>query len=327
MNVLVTGADGLLGSNIVRELLMQGHDVRVILQPGKSSVTLDGLNIQRFTADILQPESLKIPLAGVDGVIHVAANTSIWPPRSVIVRNVNIEGTINVAQAALRAQVKRFVHIGTANSFTPGTKEQPGDESTGYTCARFGLDYMDSKNEAQNRVLALVQSHGLPALTVNPTFMIGPFDSTPSSGAMIVNLYRGKIPGYTPGGKCFVHVRDVAQAAVNGLSMGTIGQSYICGNQNLSYREFFALAAKVMEVEPPRFQLPKALAMTAGMAGSLWGRISGRTPTISRAIAQIGWEGHYYDSTKARKELLLPATPLETAVQECFAWLKDNGYL
>lgn len=327
MKVIVTGADGLLGGNLVRVLLESGHRVRVFLQEGRKSPTLEGLDIERFQGDILDPESLARAFDGTAAVIHAAASTSIWPPRSAIVRRVNIEGTVNAIAAAEKAQLDRFVYIGTANSFTPGTKSAPGKEDTPYDGARWGLDYMDSKYEARLRVLEAIRGRKLPALTVNPTFMIGPYDSTPSSGTMLIRLNQGKVFGYTTGGRCWTHVRDVAVAAANALTKGRIGESYIAGNSNLDYGEFFSLAADVIGVPPPRMRVPKPLALIVGAAQSAGAALTGKPPLLGYSAARIAFGEFYYDPSKARAELDMPATPLEAAVRECFDWLRGNGYL
>jgi dihydroflavonol-4-reductase len=326
MQVLVTGADGLLGSNMVRLLLAAGHQVGVLIQSGRDPFTLEGLDIERYQGDILDYPSVAAAIRGKEAVIHAAASTAVWPSRSPLVRRVNIEGTENMIRAAEAGQVDRFVYIGTANSFTPGPIEAPGDESGPYGCEHYGLDYMDSKYRAQQLVLEAA-GRGLPALTVNPTFMIGPYDATPSSGTMLIRLAQGRVPGYTGGGKCWCHVNDVATAAVNALTMGRPGESYIAGNRNLDYGEFFRLAAEIIGVDPPRRLLPAPFVLAGGAAGSLVSSFTGRQPLLSYPMARIACDGHYYKPEKARKELAMPASSLEDAVEESFSWLKDNGYL
>ena len=327
MNVTITGADGLLGSNIVRQLLESGHTVRAFLQAGKESPTLEGLAIERVHGDILDAAGVRKAFEGSDAVIHAAANTGIWPSRSPLIRRINIEGTANAVEAVLAAGIGRLVYIGTANSFTPGTKEAPGDETTGYSCGTYGLDYMDSKYEAQGLVLSAVRERGLPALIINPSFMIGPYDSTPSSGTMLLRLYQGKIFGYTPGGRCFTPVKDVAAAVVNALTMGRTGECYIAGGRNLDYNEFFTLAAGVMGVSPPKRKVSRALVLPVGLIQSATAKLTGKPPLLSYTAARISFDGHYYNPSKARKELAMPSSSLEEAVDESFSWLKDHGYL
>ena len=264
---------------------------------------------------------------GCDAVIHCAASTSVWPARSEAVNNVNVEGTKNIVQAVQKHKIKRLLYIGTANSFGFGSKENPGLEENPYQSDRYGLDYMDSKYKAQQFVLNEVREKGLPALILNPTFMFGPYDSGPSSGSLLIALCQGKVPGYTNGGKNYVCVKDVAVATANALSKGTIGECYILGNQNLSYKEVFRKIAAVVGVLPPVLYIPPVFAILYGLVGTFTGTVGRRAPAISYPLMRIACDEHYYSPAKAIRELDLPQTPIEKGIEECFSWLKENGYL
>lgn len=327
MKIFVTGADGLLGSNLVRELLSRGHAVRAFVQPGRQQKTLEGLVIEKFEGNLLNQEDIVAGSAGCDAIIHCAASTAVWPIRSEIINKVNIDGTKNIIQAVYKNNIQRLVYVGTANSFGFGTKEVPGIEGNPYKSATYGLDYMDSKYKAMLLVLDEVKKNSLPALVVNPTFMFGPYDSTPSSGAMIVALYNGKVPGYTTGGRNYLCAKDAAVAIANALTQGRIGECYILGNQNLSYKEIFSTIANTIGVKAPSLAIPSVFAKLYGHIGSLMGKLSGKAPAISYPLARISGDEHYYSPEKARKELSLPQTPVETGIKESFEWLKQNGYL
>lgn len=327
MKIAVTGPDGLLGSNVTRMLLDKGHEVVAFVQTNKAIPTLHHLPIEIRTGDVLDAESVIQGVEGCNAIIHIAANTSVWPSRSESVRKVNIEGTRNVLDAAERVGVERLVYIGTANSFTFGSKEHPGDESTPFGCAHYHMDYIDSKRAAMEMVLKRHIESKLPVILIHPTFMIGPYDSTPSSGRMLIKLYRQEVPGYTSGGRCWVHVKDVATAITNSLCMGKPGESYIAGGHNLSYKEFFDLAAEVMQVRPPHMKVPHNLTVLTGLIQSIISGITRNPPLLSYAMAKIGCDGHYYDSSKAEKELAMPKTDIRIAIEESARWLKDNGYM
>lgn len=323
--VLVTGADGMLGSNIVRLLLKNNYEVRVLLLPKSPSTSLDGLDIEKIEGNILSPQDVQAACNGCNAVIHTAANTNIWPNRSEIVRKVNYDGTVHLVQAAQNNNVERFVFIGTANSFGFGSKEQPGDETQPYRCEKYGLDYMDSKLAAQNYVLQQAADNDFPALTVNPTFMWGLYDSKPGAGEMIRAVYQGKVPGYAVGGRNYVHAQDVATAAVNALRMGRIGQSYIAGHRNMDYKEAFGLIATTIGVKAPTLPVPPFAGLLYGRIGSWYGNIFNKKPTVSYPMAQISCDGHYFTSAKAVKELAMPQTKIEIAITDCFNWMKENG--
>lgn len=327
MKILVTGADGLLGSNLVRELISRGHTVRAFVQPKRQQKTLEGLPIEKFQGDLLNRNEVIEAAKSCDAIIHCAASTSVWPTRNDFINKVNIDGTKSITEAVKQNKIQRFVYVGTANSFGFGSKQKPGVEGNPYKSAHYGLDYMDSKYKAQQFILNEVKENGLSAVIVNPTFMFGPYDSNPSSGAMIVALYKGKVPGYTTGGRNYVCAKDAAFAIANALTKGRIGECYILGNQNLSYKEAFGKIAATIGVKPPGIPIPSAFAKVYGLIGSLLGKVSGKAPAISYPLSQIACDEHYFSAAKAVKELELPQTPIEVGIKDCFEWLKENGYL
>ena len=138
MKVIVTGPDGVLGSNLVRELIARDHKVSVLLLKGATSKTLDGLNIDKFYGDILEKDSLNAAFTGQDIVIHCAASTSVYPARDPFINKVNVEGTANVIQAIKENKIKRLVYVGTANSFGNGSSlDDLGDETNKYTAHKY----------------------------------------------------------------------------------------------------------------------------------------------------------------------------------------------
>lgn len=325
--VFVTGADGMLGSMICRYLLKEGYSVTAMTLPSSKFTTLDGLALEKVSGNILDKSGLKGLMQGHQYVIHVAAMTNVWPRRIEHLRNVNISGTMNVKEIASELGMERMVYIGSASSFTPGTKENPGNEDSAFSWNKFGMDYIDSKYEAQQLLFKAFEEENFPVIVVNPTFMIGPYDSGPSSGAMLLNLYRKKVPGYSEGGKNFVYSGDVAQAVVNALSMGRLGQCYIAGNENLEFREFFQIASNVMERKFNLKKVPQFLILGIGAMNSGIARIRSKSPKISYGMASMASVSQYFSVEKARKELNLPQTPIETAIKESLQWFKDNGYI
>ncbi|GAA4381305.1 NAD-dependent epimerase/dehydratase family protein [Hymenobacter koreensis] len=329
--VLVTGAGGFLGRHLVQELLARGYHVRALVRParvtGKSPLPpLTSLPIDVREGDLSQPASVAGLAEGCAAVIHAAALAQVNPARNPAVWAVNDGGTATVLELARQAQVSRFVYVGTANVFGFGSRQQPGDETRPYAGQRYGLDYMDSKRAATERVLRAVREWQLPAVLVHPTFMLGPGDAKPTSNALLLELYRGQLPGYPAGGKNYVHVHDVAAATVNALSQGRIGESYILGNQNLSYQEAFALMADTMGVRPPRFAVPTPLARLYGAACDAKARLTRRPAQLNSAMAAVAGDGHYFSVEKARRELNLRQTSLEQAIAEAFHWFKAHHY-
>jgi dihydroflavonol-4-reductase len=328
MQILVTGPDGVLGSNLVRELLNRNYEVSVLLEPGKDPLTLKGLNVKRYEGNILDKQALEEAFLNKDIVYHCAASTSVFPARNEIVNRVNVEGTQNIIELSIENKIKRLIYVGTANSFSFGSsKENPGVEGTPYLSVKYGLDYMDSKYKAQQNILEAVKERGLQAIVVNPTFMIGPYDSRPSSGAMILAIHHGKVPGFSQGGKNYVAVKDVACAMANAIEKGRIGECYILGNTNLTYKEAFGLIAKTIGAKAPKRKLPNFVVRSYGNINSMLAGLFRFQPAVTKELASISCENHYYSVEKARNELGLPNTPIEVAIKECYDWFRENNYL
>lgn len=325
--ILVTGADGLLGSNLVRTLISRNYDVRVLIQRDRSVPSLDGLDIERVSGDVLDFTSLEKAAKGCKNIIHVAANTNVWPSRGEIYYKVNVEGTRNMIKAAQNNGVTRFVHIGSASSFGVGSKTKPGTENDPCVSAKYGMDYIDTKVKGQLVVLEAVKKEGFPAIVVNPTFMIGPYDSKPSSGAMIIAAAKGQVPGFTGGGRNWVHVKDVAEATANALTMGRIGEAYILGHENLTYKEAITQICEVVGTKPPRLTVPDFIIKGIGLAGTAIGNITGKAPKLTYPMAMVSCDEHYFSPAKAIKELALPQTGLKVAAREAYDWFRANGYL
>ena len=325
--VLVTGANGFLGRHLVAELRQRGHQVRALLRPGTAPPFPAEWAVEYHQADLTQPTTLAGAADGCAAIIHAAALAQVNPARNPAVWAVNLGGTQAVLRLAREAGVARLVYVGTANVFGDGSLARPGDETCPYAGQHYGLDYMDSKRAATDLVLRAVAQEQLPAVLVHPTFMLGPQDAKPTSNALLLELYRGRLPGYPPGGKNYVHVRDVAVATVNALSQGRVGESYILGNENLSYQAAFQLMARVLQVPPPRRPLPAGLALLYGKICDAKARLTGRPAQLNAAMAAVANDGHYFNPAKARSELALLQTPIEQAVAEALAWFKTHQYV
>ena len=325
--ILLTGANGFLGSHIARELLARGYVVRALLRPGSNRETLHGLPIKLVEGNICTLSDVLRATADCVGIVHAAALAQVNPARNPAIWAVNTTGTAHVLQAAKQHQVHRLVYVGTANVFGFGPKKQPGNETLPYAGQHYGVDYMDSKVAATGLVTQAALYDNVPAVMVHPTFLVGPLDSKPTSGAMLLAVARRQLPGYTAGGKNFIHVRDAAIGVVNALTMGDVGQSYILGHENLTYLEAFTLMADVAGVRPPRLLIPPTLTRLYGRFSDWNTKLTGRSARVSLPMAMIANDGHYFSAQKAINELNLPQTPVRQAIEEAYDWFLTHGYI
>ncbi len=328
MKIFLTGTSGLLGSNVARELLRRGYAVRGLFRDHEDvSDYKDIAPFEPFYGDITDPAKMEEAVQGCQVVIHAAADTGLWPDRSPAYVATNVEGTRHIMQACQKAGVQRMIYVSSANTLGFGTKQHPGNEQTPPQFAQYGLGYMETKYQAQQMLLQAFRENNFPVVIVNPTFMIGPHDHKPSSGRMVLAVSEGKVPGYPLGGKNYVYVGDAATAIVNAIEMGRLGECYILGHVNLSYREMFTKVAQIVGVRPPRLPIPPVLTKGFGLLGSAYGKVFHKTPNVSYKMARVACDGHYFTAQKAVEELNMPQTSLDIAIKECYEWFKTNGYV
>jgi len=319
MKILVTGADGMLGSNLVRMLLEKGFQVSVFLFIYTKANTLNDLKIKRYYGDITIPHSLDQAFKENDIIIHAAASTSIWPVRSKKTRNINIVGTQNIINKALQFQIKKLIYIGSASSLRTKKDELKN-------ISRTKVNYIESKLYALELVLKSIKENRLPATVILPTYMIGPFDSKPGSGKLVLNFAKGKIKFYTKGGRNFVHVKDVANAIINSLGSETNGKSYVIGNKNLTYKEFFGLASNILSRPQPRYLIPDWIIKIVGFMWEVTAMISKKEPLLNYQTASISCEKHFSEEN-SEQELEITHTPIPLAIKDCYEWFHENKYL
>ncbi len=162
---------------------------------------------------------------------------------------------------------------------------------------------------------------------INAAYMIGEYDSLPSSAKLIIAITKKMLPGYTTGGKSFAHSKDVAVAIVNAIKLGENGHCYIAGGENLSYKDFFSKVCSVNQVNAKHKKIPWPIALIFGFFSSVVARLQGNTPRLNYSMARVALVNQYYSSDKAISVLQMPQTKIEIAIQECTQWLKGNNKL
>jgi dihydroflavonol-4-reductase len=324
MKVLLTGATGLLGANVARSLLERGHAVRATVRGGSDTRGIDGLEVERVQASLGDADALAHAVAGCAGLVHCAA--SVWVGRTGEAEQteVNVGGTSRLLEAALAAGVERVVHVSTIDALSLRADGEPASEDDRRPEPMYPCGYVRSKRGAEDAALSFV-ARGLPVVVVNPAFMLGPWDTRPTSGEMILQVAKGRARLAPTGGNCFVDVRHAAHSTVIALERGTPGRRHILGGVNLPYLEAWTRIARVVGASPPWGEAPGALAWLAGQAGALWGAVSGHEPSVNPVTAGMGQLPHYFRSDRARAELELQDTDFERCVDDAWKWFGDQG--
>ena len=324
--VLITGANGFLGATLARQLSRLRFNVRVMVRENADLTSLADVPCEIYYGNIDNREQVKRAVSGCDIVIHSAAITDQWGIGFDTYERINFTGTQYVCDACIDQKISKLIYVSTANTIGPGTKDAPGTELNSFTLFDAGSGYINSKYLAQQYVLEQVQKKQLPAVIVNPTFMIGPEDRKPSSGKLILYALNKKILFYPPGGKNFVYIEDVCSGIVNAIDNGRAGECYLLAGHNLSYGEFFRLVNKLSDQPKWMIRIPAFFLKAGGLIGSIRQRVTGKSGKLNYANAYMLCLENYYSAKKAQRELSLRITPMSVAVSLTLDWFKKNNY-
>jgi dihydroflavonol-4-reductase len=324
--VLVTGGNGFLGSNLTRALFREGYEVKIMVRHHADLKGLSDIPCELFFGNIDNREHVNQAVAGCDMVVHAAAITDQWNITFETYERINITGTKHVVEACLEQGVQKLVYVSTANTIGPGSKEDPGTELNAFTLFNANSGYINTKYLAQQYVLEQVDQRKLPAVVINPTFMIGPHDVKPSSGKLLLHGIGKKILFYPPGGKNFVAIQDVCQGVLQAIKAGKAGECYLLAGYNLSYKEFFALVDQVSGHKRLLIQVPTFVLKLAGAMGSLKEKLTGRPGRLTLRSAYLLCLPNYYSGKKATRELSVTYTPIADTINKALMWFKEHNY-
>jgi dihydroflavonol-4-reductase len=337
-NALVTGATGLLGSNLVRELAARGVAVRAVARdPARAKRLLDGIPaLEIVRGDLDDVAGFAPALDGADVVFHAAAyfresyrGGTHWER----LRRTNVEGTRRLIDAAYARGVRRILHvssIGTLATAAPGGR--PVDAAMRIAPEATRNDYFRSKILADREAEeALARHPDLWIAFVLPGFMNGPGDSGPTSaGQTILDYAAGRLPGVIDAHLSYVDARDVAKACVETALSAKRGARYVVAGRRVSLAEAYAVLARVTGVPAPTRRIPYlALAVTAAL-NEAWARLSGRPVLIGLATYRnLREQGAHnrYDSSPAERDLGIRFRPVEETLRDAAAWLRAAGML
>jgi dihydroflavonol-4-reductase len=320
---LVTGGTGFVGLHLVRELARRGDDLRLLVREEANTEPLEGIDWERATGDVTDRESVRRAMTGVSRVFHVAGTTSMRTQDRIRVFNVNVEGTRNVFEEALRAGAERAVLTSSSSAVGAAKPGETIDEDYPFTVGRLGIAYINSKHDAE-LVALRVAAKGLPVVIVNPSFVLGPDDPNPSgtSNALVRRLLLRRIPGYMDGAINIVDVRDVARGHVLADERGEIAERYLLTGRNFTMQRLFADLSRMANVPTPPVRMHGRLAVGGIEAMELLGL---RVPTSADEV-RSGTQWFTYRNDKAREKLGWEPRPHEETLDDTVRWqLEELG--
>jgi len=326
--VLITGAAGFVGSAVARAALRQGYRVRLLVRGASPRRNLAGLDAEVVDADMRDQPAVERALAGIQGLLHVAADYRLWArDPGEIVRN-NVEGTAAVMRAALAAGVERVVLTSSVATLRVGPETEAATEDQPLQPGDAIGAYKRSKVEAERLVERMVAREGLPAVIVNPSTPVGARDIRPTpTGRIIVEAARGRMPAYVETGLNLVDVEDVAEGHLLALERGRVGQRYILGGQNLMLRELLGEIAAATGRRAPRIRLPVAPLLPLAHAAQALARLRGREPFLTVDGLAMSRNRMFFSSVKAERELGYRPGAHARGVSAALEWFAREGYL
>ena len=325
MKVLVTGATGFVGGNLVRALNGRGYDVRALVRRKSSTLTLENLGVEETQGDLLDRASIARAMKGCQGVFHCAAMYTFWSPNPEEVYQVNVEGTRTLMEEATKASVEKVVYTSTVSTIGIPKKGLGTEEMEAGPGDLIG-HYKRSKYQGEQEALRAA-STGLPVVVVNPAAPVGPWDVKPTpTGGIILDFLRGKLPAYVNTGMNLVDVEDVAIGHALAMEKGEPGQRYILGNRNMTLKEVLKTLEAITGKKAPRLRAPLNLVIALGIIDQLIeGKLLRRRPRIPLEGMRIARKPMYVSSAKAVRELGLPQSSVEEALEKAVRWFRDNG--
>ncbi len=325
MTVVVTGATGHIGANLVRALIEKGRPTRCLVHVSPGA--LKGLDAEIVQSDICDIESLCHAFRGADVVYHLAACISLSMKDWTRLDSVNVQGTRNVIQACLRTGVRRLVHFSSIHALVQEPFTAPVDESRPLTVSKRYPPYDRSKAAAENEVRGAIEN-GLDAVIINPTAVIGPYDYQPSYfGEALLAMARNRLPALVTGGFDWVDVRDVVAGAMRAEEKAPAGARYLLSGHWVAMCDIAGMVADITGVPKRKLVCPLWLAHLGAPVVQGVSHFNGKRPLYTSVSLRALKSNRRISHEKASRELGYEPRPFRETLIDTLRWFEENGQL
>lgn len=323
MKIVITGANGFLGSWLTKRLILEGYDVHIVTRRNSDLSELKNLKFQNHIGDVTDLESLNHAFKDAEIVFHLAGIVAYKKEQRELMEKVNVLGTQNVINAIKKQKVKKLLHLSSVVAVGAGlNSNQILNEKSEYNLSHLNLGYFETKRKAEDIVLDAFNKGQIEPYIVNPSTIYGPADAKKGSRSIQLKVAKGKFPFYTSGGVNVVAVEDVIDGIMLTLNKGRAGQRYILSGDNWTIKRLFEEIAEAAEVNAPNLLLPD---FALHLIGSLGDSI--KWIGISKENAWTSTLFHWFDNTKAKSELGFTPKPAKQAIQNSVQWMKSQGLI
>ena len=311
--ILVTGATGLVGSHLLKQLVANGQKVRALYRSSVPSIEgTEGVDWVR--GDILDVISLEEAMVGVKQVYHCAAMVSFNPKKKALLHHTNVEGTANVVNACLNEGIDKLLFVSSVAALGRIREDKPINETMNWSEETSNSEYGKSKYFAEVEVWRGI-GEGLNAVIVNPVIILGDGDWTAGSSGLFKSAYD-EFPWYTEGTGGFVDVMDVVKAMMLLMSSNVSAERFILSGENLSYREVFTQMAKNFGKKPPHKRVTPLLASVVWRMEAVKALFTGKDPLLTKETARTAAAKVQFDNQKLKLFFLnFQYTPIYVSLQ------------
>jgi len=323
---VVTGATGLLGNALVRELISRGRNVRIFVRKTSDTVCLDSCEVEKVYGDVLELDSLIRAFSGAEFVYHLASEISIMPGPNKNLREVNLTGTRNVIKACCQTGIKRLIYTSSIHAFKEVENVPVIDESLPFDPSNPMGEYSRTKAIASLAIKEAVKE-GLDAVIVCPTAVIGPYDYKVSNmGSLFIEYCNKRQKIIIDGAFDFVDVRDVAVGHILAAEKGKTGETYILSGQRLTLKELMSMLEDLTGIPAPKHKLPKWLAYAVAFVTPVYYKLSRSKPVFTTYSLKTVKSNSFISHKKASEELGFSPRPIRETIEDNLKWFKDNNY-
>lgn len=315
--IAVTGANGLLGSFVLRKLIQQNETFKAIKREGSDVSLLDDVNskITWCEADILDTVNLSEAFKDVTQVIHTAAVVSFNPRRAAQVLDINVQGTRNVVNTCLAQGIQRLVHVSSVAALGRQKGEKSIAEDNKWVDTPLNSVYAKAKYLAELEIFR-GQEEGISSVIISPSVILAEANWNLSSAQLFKYVWDQK-PFYFDGPLNYVDVKDVADLIYALLYSGIEGERFIASAGKISFKDFFDRVAKEFNKKAPSIRLTKNLLGIGAFAEGLRSRIAGVEPRLTRETARLAGGEFIFENQKIKNRLNFEFRPIDKTLQRC----------
>jgi dihydroflavonol-4-reductase len=325
--IAITGANGFVGSWLTRQLAKDGHEIRVLARPTSDLSDLNGVSFSPVTGDVTDYPSLQRAFSDREVVFHLAGLIAYRKSDREKMEQVNVQGTANVIRACHECKVKQLVYLSSVVAIGAGrSPTEILNEDSLYNISDLDLGYFETKRKAEKLVVEAYRRNEITPIILNPSTIYGPGDAKKSSRRTQIKVAQGKFPFYTSGGVSIVDIEDVIAGIIAAWKFGKPGERYILSGDNITIQDLFRMISRASGAPAPKIYLPNILVHTMGILGDLQTKFGGKS-SLSRENAWTATMYHWFDHSKATRELQFKPRPAYESIQKSVNWMKENGFL